>query len=1061
MEPYSEHKPVPTTQRYLHQMAEREERSESSRVEEPSGPAAKQGNPPSGGKKEMMDKMAGPKEKPIHKIDRQRGEHVVRDPTTGATVTTRDADLADLREDNIAGLSASRPGNLTRHPYLPPRPVSLTPFMRLFDQLQLGLTFGFVMIWFFLAFPSGRWWLPFSWPWLVWISRTIVIGVTAFASVTTVNFIKRRFEKEVDHLRMNMHEERGLKFMPPIPESVEWMNMFLRTLWGLINPELFVYIGDMIEDVMQQSLPAFVDAVRVSDMGQGINPIRILSVRALSDKTTDEEYPRDDWIDQGTNKLQMQAQSALSDNRDEEQSGDYVNLEVAFAYQAVPGHEEKARAKNIHLFIEFFLGLYDWLHIPIPVWIQLEGLIGTVRLRLQFISDPPFIRNVTLTFMGLPAIEASAIPMSRALPNVLDLPLISRFAKNAIAASMAEYLAPKSMTINVQELLSGAALGDTHALGVFIITIHHAKNLSPQDANGKSDPYIVLAYAKFGKPLYSTRIILGDLNPCFEETTALLVTPDEVKSDEELAVMLWDSDKRSADDLIGRVEIPVKDLMKDPNKTFHRTDSLMGFEDADSMPGTLSWSIGYFTKVPLKKSLERPATTPPPSPSSSSPSTAQPAQAKTPNDQSSSAKTEPAPDVQRTPPDPDYPSGILSIVIHHISNLECQNLKGTSGKNREGQAGQDTDAPTEQASNLPSAYCEIIINDDLVYKTRVKQYTSMPFFEAGTERFIRDWRNTLVRIAVRDARLREKDPILGIVSLDLRHLLQDASEVTRMFSITEGIGYGRMNVTLLFKSVHLSLPKYALGWETATIEILSPITLNINSDNDFQPHPTKLIAFTSDSKESLPASIAETTDNGITWNIDGLRLPVYNRYSSSLNFELGKSSVWDHKPDAIAVLWLSKVEDDEEIDVEVPVIVGRDLRLLRQNFLNDFTASTHDYQIVGRLKTKIKLNRGLDEDHEVHATTQVRQHAYETYDHIQGQAQLAEKNSHADDDGVIDKNEKKAMKKAHKRQLANRQRGIHGYRPYRTAIWMKEGIKRRIIPSKSSDQRDPTVQSEA
>jgi hypothetical protein len=72
--------------------------------------------------------------------------------------------------------------------------------------------------------------------------------------------------------------------------------------------------------------------------------------------------------------------------------------------------------------------------------------------------------------------------------------------------------------------------------------------------------------------------------------------------------------------------------------------------------------------------------------------------------------------VQRTPPDPKYPSGILSVVIHQINNLERQNLKGASG-DREGMAGQDTDEPSEQGSNLPSGYCEIIINDDLVYKT--------------------------------------------------------------------------------------------------------------------------------------------------------------------------------------------------------------------------------------------------------------------------------------------------------------------------------------------------------
>lgn len=76
----------------------------------------------------------------------------------------------------------------------------------------------------------------------------------------------------------------------------------------------------------------------------------------------------------------------------------------------------------------------------------------------------------------------------------------------------------------------------------------------------------------------------------------------------------------------------------------------------------------------------------------------------------------PPPDIDRTPPDPKYTSAILSIVVHQINNLERQNLSGTTG-NREGAAGQDTDEPSEQGNNLPSAYCELVINDDLVYKT--------------------------------------------------------------------------------------------------------------------------------------------------------------------------------------------------------------------------------------------------------------------------------------------------------------------------------------------------------
>lgn len=52
---------------------------------------------------------------------------------------------------------------------------------------------------------------------------------------------------------------------------------------------------------------------------------------------------------------------------------------------------------------------------------------------------------------------------------------------------------------------------------------------------------------QFGKPLYSTRIILGDLNPVWEETCMMLVTKNEIQAEENLSAMLWDSDKRTAE----------------------------------------------------------------------------------------------------------------------------------------------------------------------------------------------------------------------------------------------------------------------------------------------------------------------------------------------------------------------------------------------------------------------------------------------------------------------------------------------------------------------------------
>ncbi|QRV98489.1 C2 domain-containing protein [Ceratobasidium sp. AG-Ba] len=1030
-------------------------------------------------KEAMKERMQGPKEKPTDKVKHKRGERTVKDPTTGQMVTIKDAEFKDFpsqaeidpssgeagpatqpvtgdhkshipsrfRSDKTAP-NPARPGNISLQPYPPSTPPYMGKVMASFDRLQIAIAASSALIWFFTAFGGG---------FLRFLFRSSLIGALGFSCITLASIIQRSLEKEVERVRLDMHRQRGEKFSPPTPESVEWLNAFTKTIWGLVNPEMFVPIADTIEDIMQQSLPGFVDAVRISDIGQGTNPFRIISMRALPDQPGDKEYPREEWIDQGTNELMERAEKAKAAGEDADQAGDYVNFEVAFAYSAEPGKGSDTKEKNIHLLIEFFLGVYDWLHIPIPIWIQVDGIVGTVRLRIQFIPEPPFVRNLTFTLMGVPGVEVSAIPMSRVLPNVLDLPLISRFVKMAIAAGTAELVAPKSMTLNIKEMMSGAALGDTLAQGVFIITIHHAEGLSAQDRSGRSDPYIVLAYAKFGKPLYSTRIVLGDLNPVYEETAALILTQDEIKAEEDLGVMLWDSDKRSADDLIGRVQVPVKELISKPNEVVRRTDKLVGFEDATAMSGTLHWSIGYFPKVPLNKELERAPEDPP------EPKKTAPEMEMRPGDKAPlPAKTGPPPpaDVSRTPPDPKFPSGILKVVVHQINNLERQNLYGTTGKEREGQAGQDTDEPSEQGPNLPSGYCEIIVNDDMVYKT---QYTSQPFFEAGTETFVRDWQNTVVRIVVRDSRLRERDPILGIVNLDLKHLFQDASEVTRLFALQEGIGFGRMNVSILFKGVDAKLPRNMLGWDTGTVEILDDIiiTPEPNSSHKLSKMPTKLTISTTDSTENIPPKSAALSEGRTSYSIDMLRLPVYSRYASSCVFEFGGGGIMGSAPDAIAVLWLKDLIDDEETEIRVPIVVGKDLKQLRQNVLTEQTKKTHEYEIVGWLTTRIKLDAGLDEDHEKHAASQARRHAFEAYDHIEGEALLAERNAHFADDGVIDKKEQKQLDAAHKRQLHNRQRGIAGLRPYRTAQWMKQGIKSRLMPKKSSGKREPTVKSEA
>lgn len=102
--------------------------------------------------------------------------------------------------------------------------------------------------------------------------------------------------------RAEMHRKRGLSHTPPVPESAEWLNAMMAVVWPLIDPSMFASVVDMVEDIMQASLPKFVDAIRISDLGLGTNPFRIVAIRGLPDQQTDKDYPKEEWIYRATPK---------------------------------------------------------------------------------------------------------------------------------------------------------------------------------------------------------------------------------------------------------------------------------------------------------------------------------------------------------------------------------------------------------------------------------------------------------------------------------------------------------------------------------------------------------------------------------------------------------------------------------------------------------------------------------------------------------------------------------------------------------------------------------------
>lgn len=85
---------------------------------------------------------------------------------------------------------------------------------------------------------------------------------------------------------------------------------------------------------------------------------------------------------------------------------------------------------------------------------------------------------------------------------------------------------------------------------------------------------------------------------------SLLVFPEEVKSKECLSVQLWDSDRLTADDMVGKVEFDLHDLLLNGGKMESRVDKLAGDKNGSKMPGELHWEVGYFAKADFNKDMQ-------------------------------------------------------------------------------------------------------------------------------------------------------------------------------------------------------------------------------------------------------------------------------------------------------------------------------------------------------------------------------------------------------------------------------------------------------------------------
>ncbi|KAI0199412.1 hypothetical protein F4808DRAFT_432362 [Astrocystis sublimbata] len=857
-------------------------------------------------------------------------------------------------------------------------------------------------------------WFPH---WSKLLSLLVFLGLGGVTVVGMSRWVSKKTNEIFDDETWDasLREEQAIvQSDEELPESVHWLNSLMSSIWPLVNPDLFASLVDQIEDVMQASLPKAIKMVSVDDMGQGSDSVRILGVKWLptgaasqtvgddgqlqqqndgsqndrtdpgkSQGTNNDGVETGERSDQGNENSSQQESEEMSLREGmEAEEGDFVNLELALAYRSRTSSKFlNAKAKNAHLLIKFYLPG----GVAIPVWVELRGIVMTLRLRLQLTPDPPFVELCTLTFLGQPKATLSCMPLSKHSFSLTDVPLISSFVNSAIDAALAEYVAPKSLTLNLKDMLVGDDFKkDTNTIGVVWIFIKGASGFKQGDAGigpleGSSDAYVTVSWGKFGKPVASTRIVMNQNSPSWHEYASIMVTPEEINASEKLRLQLWDSDKWTADDDLGRVEVDLKTLMHSDeslNRIQEREDRFTGEDVEEKMPGSMIWSVGYFEKTRItRQQLEaqtfnkdiRTKHDMKNHISESVENKLREAGKKKDDEEVRQQKTQDYHELENSmiisaPPSGEYVSGVLSIQVHNLTGLMIRKPQ----KEDKEEAGDQEDED-EQSDDMPSSYVTLILNHKKFFRTRTKPKNSKPFFNAGTERFVRDWRDTEVIVSVRDAREREDDPLIGLVYLQLSQVFKERSQVMDNYSISGGIGFGKARISLIWRSIELQLPTQISGWDYGTLQICGPVKPKAGFDDGLMSNRIKLRTNT--------GRVKMYSHDG-EWKGQGRRgselfMAVRKRYSSCLVIEFRKSKLGPvpDKTAAFAILWLNEISDEENETKTVKVWKGNKESFTRAQTCCEFDGNSSDEkaELVGELEIPVRFWRGLSGYHKTWA----------------------------------------------------------------------------------------------
>ncbi|KAI9252998.1 hypothetical protein BY458DRAFT_522442 [Sporodiniella umbellata] len=652
-------------------------------------------------------------------------------------------------------------------------------------------------------------------------------------------------------------------------ESVEWLNLMLEKIWRSIDPELFIVIEDLLEDTIESVAPGVIKAVKVSDFDIGSQAPRIQMIRV---------FP------------------PVHGHSDESIFG-----EASFSFHANPVasvvNNQSPKSAPPGLSIRFQTAL----HAPLDVKAELTALSGKIRFKLLTAQEIPFISKATIAFTSVPKIETGVMPLSKHL-NIMNLPTIKTLVNEGVKLGFADFVDPKSLTVDVRALM-GAFAQDTNAIGVIKVEVYEALRDSSIQLQDMEDSYATLSLSTQPKnTLSSTRILTNDKDPRWNENLYVLVYADDIVSEATVDVKVWDADKIKFDDMWGSVSMTVKDAVRGEidelgNVSKWSQEECVVHEGWTSIDGKSLENSKI--RLNMKMSFHPKYATP----------SADFLSCMKPQDNNSQKEK------HEEPLDPDHTNGILSVTIDQAADLEI---------------GDPSILPPDDRFKHPynphsivNPYAVLYINDNKIYRTRTKLRNPNPHWNAINEHFIRDADNCSIRISVKTSLELERDPVLGTKVITLKDLFngQDGKfrEFQKWVPLSDGIGFGKILLNIKYKPVKMTIPHSLQGSDVGTL-VVERLVLNdlkdpFNSANSSSTKATLALNVEPRILKRLKSRNLSNENNVNGWYDQHLYFPLIMRYRTAVYVHISQGALIDTK--ATGRLWLKDLIDNEWQEVTV------------------------------------------------------------------------------------------------------------------------------------------------